>query len=138
MLDLFLFIGYKTFQQMNGSLAQLEEHLVYTERVGSSNLSTPTSQEALQKCRVLFYLCKKRFELPREFGRFVTFFSKAAALCKKLTNSPPSLKNNHYFGCFFASGRCLNSHQSRSPAEMQGFCCMWKRGSNSLGSSVGL
>ena len=29
---------------MNGSLAQLEEHLVYTERVGSSNLSTPTNQ----------------------------------------------------------------------------------------------
>ena len=31
---------------MNGSLAQLEEHLVYTERVGSSNLSTPTNQKA--------------------------------------------------------------------------------------------
>ena len=30
---------------MNGSLAQLEEHLVYTERVGSSNLSTPTNQK---------------------------------------------------------------------------------------------
>lgn len=32
---------------MNGSLAQLEEHLVYTERVGSSNLSTPTNQSRL-------------------------------------------------------------------------------------------
>ena len=31
------------FREQDGSLAQLEEHLVYTERVGSSNLSTPTN-----------------------------------------------------------------------------------------------
>lgn len=43
LLDLFFLIGYKAVYEMNGSLAQLEEHLVYTERVGSSNLSTPTS-----------------------------------------------------------------------------------------------
>ena len=45
LLDLFLRIVYKAIQLMNGSLAQLEEHLVYTERVGSSNLSTPTNKE---------------------------------------------------------------------------------------------
>lgn len=36
---------YKLFRKHDGSLAQLEEHLVYTERVGSSNLSTPTNKK---------------------------------------------------------------------------------------------
>ena len=38
---------------MNGSLAQLEEHLVYTERVGSSNLSAPTNFKPPRKVAFL-------------------------------------------------------------------------------------
>ncbi len=34
---------YKVIRKQDGRLAQLEEHLVYTERVGSSNLSAPTN-----------------------------------------------------------------------------------------------
>ena len=33
---------------MDGFLAQLEEHLVYTERVGSSNLSAPTKTKVVR------------------------------------------------------------------------------------------
>ena len=40
------YINYS--RKCDGSLAQLEEHLVYTERVGSSNLSTPTNQTAFR------------------------------------------------------------------------------------------
>ena len=39
---------------MNGSLAQLEEHLVYTERVGSSNLSTPTNKNTANTAVFLY------------------------------------------------------------------------------------
>lgn len=44
LLDYLILIVYKIFRKHDGSLAQLEEHLVYTERVGSSNLSTPTNK----------------------------------------------------------------------------------------------
>ncbi len=36
---------YKGAHWQCGRLAQLEEHLVYTERVGSSNLSAPTNKK---------------------------------------------------------------------------------------------
>ncbi len=68
MLDLFLFIGYKTFQRMNGSLAQLEEHLVYTERVGSSNLSTPTNQEALLLEQGFCFIYEEEVRTPELFN----------------------------------------------------------------------
>ena len=38
------FTYINVFVKCDGRLAQLEEHLVYTERVGSSNLSAPTNQ----------------------------------------------------------------------------------------------
>ena len=44
MLDFIKLIGYKTIHKRDGRLAQLEEHLDYTERVGSSNLSAPTNK----------------------------------------------------------------------------------------------
>ena len=49
LLDYLILIVYKTFRKDDGSLAQLEEHLVYTERVGSSNLSTPTNKRTAVK-----------------------------------------------------------------------------------------
>lgn len=55
MLDFIKLIGYKTFHKRDGRLAQLEEHLVYTERVGSSNLSAPTNKKSHLK-RWLFLL----------------------------------------------------------------------------------
>ena len=60
---------------MNGSLAQLEEHLVYTERVGSSNLSTPTNQKAALMAAFLVYIpCKLFFEIFGLNFRHQVFF----------------------------------------------------------------
>ena len=40
---------YKVIRKQDGRLAQLEEHLVYTERVGSSNLSAPTNKKTTRE-----------------------------------------------------------------------------------------
>ena len=53
-LDYFFWWVYKAFRKWNGRLAQLEEHLVYTERVGSSNLSAPTNKKATRKSGFFF------------------------------------------------------------------------------------
>ncbi len=45
LLDYLFLRVYKHFRKQDGRLAQLEEHLVYTERVGSSNLSAPTNKK---------------------------------------------------------------------------------------------
>ena len=45
---------------MDGCLAQLEEHLVYTERVGSSNLSAPTNQKRSSEMTAFFIFKHKK------------------------------------------------------------------------------
>ena len=82
MLDLFFLIGYKTVCETDGSLAQLEEHLVYTERVGSSNLSTPTNQKAAEK--VAFFVAKIICGEGRRKGGFFVVLICRSGDCKKM------------------------------------------------------
>ena len=65
LLDFIKLIGYKTIHKRDGRLAQLEEHLVYTERVGSSNLSAPTNKTTAFTA-VFLLVWALRFELPRK------------------------------------------------------------------------
>ena len=68
MLDFIKLIGYKTIHKRDGRLAQLEEHLVYTERVGSSNLSTPTNQEALLLEQGFCFIYEEEVRTPELFN----------------------------------------------------------------------
>ena len=57
---------YKVIRKQDGRLAQLEEHLVYTERVGSSNLSAPTNKKTTREGGFFCWFEGLRFELPRK------------------------------------------------------------------------
>ena len=65
-LDLLKYNVYKRTRWCNGRLAQLEEHLVYTERVGSSNLSAPTNTKP--PFEAVFCAEFARFERPTGVG----------------------------------------------------------------------
>ena len=117
MLDLFLFIGYKTFQQMNGSLAQLEEHLVYTERVGSSNLSTPTSQEALLLKRGFCFIYAEEVRTPSGVRSVCNVFFKGCRSLQKTDKLSPVVKKQPLLWLFF----CLRPVSQLPPVKKP--CC---------------
>ena len=64
---------YKLFRKQDGRLAQLEEHLVYTERVGSSNLSAPTIKNPPKGGFFLYF--------ERQFRRQIQAFRPGRQAC---------------------------------------------------------
>ena len=66
---------YKHSRKQDGRLAQLEEHLVYTERVGSSSLSAPTNKKSHPKAGGFFYWYGRLGENSR--GREFDYKGKA-------------------------------------------------------------